>query len=91
MAFIAILVTLGAAFFGYTRARVFVKKKMQYVDAVQRPSAPWKAGLIAAAVAAPIAWILPAVTTASALVFGTAVGLGVAAGRRDLREHRYPA
>ena len=85
MGLISFVIAWGAAFFGYTRARSFVRTKLRYVEAVQRTSAPWKAGLIAALVAAPIAWAVPLVTMPAALLFGTAVGLGVAAGRRDLR------
>jgi hypothetical protein len=85
MALIAVLIALGAAYVGYTKARTFVKTKLRYVDAVQRSTAPLKAGVIATLVAMPVAWLLPVVTTASAVLFGTAVGFGVAAGRRELR------
>jgi hypothetical protein len=85
MELIGFVVAWAAAFVGYTKARVFVRHKLRYVDAVQRPTAPWKAGLVAALVATPIAWALPFVTGAAAILFGTAVGFGVAAGRRDLR------
>jgi len=85
MGLIAVLIAWGAAFVGYTKARAFVKNKLRYVDAVQRSTAPLKAGVIATVVAIPVAWVLPLVTTASAVLFGTAVGFGVAAGRRELR------
>ena len=87
---IGFLMAWAAAFFGYSRARGFVKNRLRYVDSIYRWSAPWKAGLIAALVTVPIALILPFVSGASGLLFGTAVGLGVAAGRRDLRR-RLPA
>lgn len=85
MGLIGFVLACAAAFVGYNKARAFVRNKLRYVDAVHRTTAPWKAGLIAAVVATPIAWVLPVVTTASAVLFGTAVGFGVAAGRRDLR------
>jgi hypothetical protein len=85
MGLIGIVVAWTAAFFGYSRARSFVKDKLRYVEAVYRGSAPWKAGFAAGLIATPIAWALPIVTGASAILFGTAVGLGVAAGRRDLQ------
>jgi hypothetical protein len=90
MELIAIVVAWSAAFFGYTRARSFVRNKLQYVDGLYRSTAPWKAGLVAAALATPVAWLLPVVSTASGLLFGVAVGLGVAAGRRDLTSARMP-
>jgi hypothetical protein len=85
MELIGFLVAWAAAFVGFNKARAFVRNKLRYVDAVHRTTAPWKAGLVAAAVATPVAWALPIVTTASAILFGTAIGFGVAAGRRDLR------
>lgn len=87
---IGFLIAWAAAFVGYSKARAFVKNRLRYVDAVHRRSAPWKAGLIAALVTTPIAVLLPFITGASAMLFGTAVGVGVAAGRRDLRR-RLPA
>jgi hypothetical protein len=90
MALIGFVVAWGAAFIGYSRARGFVKNRLRYVDGIYRWSAPWKAGLIAALVTTPIAWALPFISGAAAVLFGTAVGLGVASGRRDLRR-RLPA
>lgn len=85
MELIGVVIAWGAAFAGYTKSKQFVKNRLRYVEAAYRGSAPWKAGFLAAVVATPIAWILPFVTGASAILFGGAVGLGVAAGRRDLR------
>ena len=85
MGLLAVIVAWSAAFFGYSKARTFVRERLRYVDAVYRVSAPWKAGFVAAIVMTPIAWALPVVSGASAMLFGLAVGLGVAAGRRDLR------
>jgi putative N-acetylmannosamine-6-phosphate epimerase len=90
MELIGIVVAWAAAFFGYTRAKQFVKNRLRYVEAAYRSSAPWKAGIAAGLVATPIAWALPIVTGATAILFGGAVGLGVAAGRRELRR-RLPA
>lgn len=85
MGLIGFIAAWAAAFFGYAKAREFVRNRLRYVDAVQRTSAPWKAGLIAGLVTTPVAWALPIVSGAAAVLFGTAVGFGVAAGRRDLR------
>jgi hypothetical protein len=90
MELIGFVVAWAAAYLGYSRSKAFVKNKLRYVEAVYRGSTPWKAGLIAGGAAMPIAWALPLITGASAVLFGTAVGLGVAAGRRDLRR-RLPA
>ena len=90
MGLIGIVVAWAAAYLGYSKSKAFVKNKLRYVEAVYRGSAPWKAGFIAGAAAIPIAWALPLITGATAVLFGASVGLGVAAGRRDLRR-RLPA
>ena len=87
---IGFLIAWIAAFVGFSKARGFVKNRLRYVDGVHKRSAPWKAGLIAAVVTTPIALILPFISGASAMLFGASIGLGVAAGRRDLRR-RLPA
>jgi hypothetical protein len=72
-------------FFGYTRARRFVSEKLRYVDAVNHPAAPVVAAVGAAAIAMPVMALLPLVGAGTALSFGLSVGLGVAAGRADIR------
>lgn len=86
---LGLVVAWAAAIAGYSKARSFVRHRLRYVDAVHRSFVPLKAGLIAAVVTAPIAWLLPAITTGASVLFGAAVGLGVAAGRKDIRERRY--
>jgi hypothetical protein len=85
MELIGFLVAWAAAFVGYSKARGFVKNRLRYVEGVHRWSAPWKAGALAALVTMPVAWVLPFISGATGILFGTAVGLGVAAGRRDIR------
>ena len=79
----------SAAFIGYKQARGFVRERLRYVEAVQKAMVPLKVGMIAALATMPIAWIIPVISGASAVLFGTAVGLGVAAGRKDIRARRY--
>ena len=85
MGLLAFVFTWIAAYLGYSKARAFVRNRLRYVDGIHRAGAPWKAGAIAALVTLPIAWALPVVTGATAALFGSAVGIGVAAGRKDLR------
>lgn len=80
-----ILVVVGALG-GYARTRKFVRERLRFVDAVHRGSAPFVAGAGAALVVSPVAWLLPAVGTGAALLFGGAVGWGVVKGRRDIRK-----
>jgi hypothetical protein len=67
------------AIVGYSQARAFVTGRLRYVDA------PIIAGVGAALIALPLVAILPFVGAGTALSFGLSVGLGVAAGSRDVR------
>ena len=78
-------ITFGATLVGHIGARRFVRDRLRFVDAVQRRRAPWIAGGAALLVAAPVAWVMPLVGLGSALLFGAAVGTGVAYGARDVR------
>lgn len=66
--------------YGWTKS--FVRRRLRYVDAVRQPLAPVLAGVAAAALAVPIAGLLPVVTAASGLLIGAGVGAGVANGRK---------
>jgi energy-converting hydrogenase Eha subunit G len=79
---IAVAIIAGA----YTITRRFVRERLRFVDAAQRPGAPWIAAGIAALVAVPAAWLLPLVSAGTGLVAAAAVGFGVAAGARDVRK-----
>lgn len=80
------LVGVGAAsVWGYVKSRGFVRDRLRYVDAAKRPSAPIIAGTVAALAAGPVVVLLPFVGIPSAVVFGLAVGAGVAHGARDVR------
>ena len=72
-------------FFGYTRARRFVAERLRYVEVINHPAAPVVAALGAAAIAMPVVALLPILGIGTALSFGLSVGLGVAAGRADIR------
>ena len=78
-----IVFLLGAAALGggFVGARRLVRRRLRFVDAVQRPAAPLLAGLAATAVALPVA-ALPLVTVGTAVAFGIGVAGGVASGRR---------
>lgn len=76
----------GSSLIGYWQARQFTQNKLRYVDAVHKATAPVIAGVAAAAIAAPVVWLLPLVGTGTALLFGGSVAMGVAAGARDIRK-----
>lgn len=83
------LIMIGAAgasmYAGYKGARNYVRDRLRYVDAIQRLRTPLFAGLVSAIVAAPVVAMLPVLGTGTALLFGAAVGWGVARGARDVR------
>ena len=73
-------VTAAALVGGFMLSRNFVRRRLRYVDAIQKPSAPLIAGVVAAAVVAPVA-ALPLITVGTAVAFGVGVASGVASGR----------
>ncbi len=77
---IGLIVTAAALVGGFVVARDFVRRRLRYVDAIQRPSAPLIAGAAAAVVALPVA-LLPVVTIGTAVALGVGVAGGVASGR----------
>ncbi len=78
---LGLIVTGAALVGGFLIARDFVRRRLRYVDAVRRPSAPIVAGVAAAAVALPVA-LLPVVTIGTAVALGVGVAGGVASGRK---------
>lgn len=79
------LVLVAVAFGGFVTARRFVRDRLRYVDAVQRSSSPWLAGIGTTLAALPVVWILPVVGLGTAVMLGASVGLGVARGLSDIR------
>jgi hypothetical protein len=75
--------TGAAGVVGYVKTRQFVRKKLRFVDAVEKPATPLIAGTVAALVASPLMAILPIVTATSGVLFGLGVGAGVLHGGKD--------
>ena len=88
---ISFAIAFVAAGIGYREARSFVRRKLRFVDAVQSPMAPILAGAGAALLGSVVVALLPIVGIGTALSFGISVGLGVAAGARDVRNGYYIA
>jgi hypothetical protein len=86
---IELLATVGAIVVSaaaFIQSRLYVRRRLQFVDAVHSPAAPFVAGGAALALALPIVWVVPFVGVGSALMFGAAVGLGVSRGAKDVRK-----
>lgn len=88
---VALALSFAAAWFGFMEARGFVRRKLRFVDAVQSPMAPIIAGAGAALLGSVVVALLPIVGIGTALSFGISVGMGVAAGARDVRNGYYIA
>jgi len=73
-------VSAAALIGGFIVSRGFVRRRLRFVDAMQRPSVPLIAGAAATVVALPVT-LLPIVTLGTAVAFGIGVAGGVASGR----------
>ena len=78
---IGLLLGVAALGGGFVSARNFVKRRLRFVDAAQKPSAPVVAGVVATAAALPIA-ALPIISIPMAIAFGLGVGTGWASGQK---------
>jgi hypothetical protein len=87
---IAFALSSAAVIIGFTRAKDFVRTRLRYVDAAHSPIAPVVAGVGAALVAALIVWMIPILGAGTAIAFGLSVGLGVAAGNKEIRRSLPP-
>ncbi len=84
----AIATVLAIVLHGSTRR--FVRNRLRYVDAVQKAVAPWLAGGAAFLVGSAVVGVLPVLGLGTALTAALAVGSGVAAGARDIRQGTAP-
>lgn len=87
---LAFAISAAVAYFGYTQSRRFVSSRLRYVDFINNPIIPILAGGAAAVVAMPVVGLLPLLSTGTALTFGLSVGMGVAAGRGEIRRSLPP-
>ncbi|AHG92012.1 hypothetical protein J421_4475 [Gemmatirosa kalamazoonensis] len=86
---LSILIALAIAFVGFRLSRRFVRDRLRFVDAAQRTSAPWLAGIGALVLGAVVVALIPGLSVGTAVAFALAIGTGVAAGARDVREGRH--
>lgn len=70
--------------------RRFVRNRLRYVDAVQKAIAPFAAGGAAFLAGLVIVPFVPFVGIGMAITAALAVGSGVAAGARDIRQGSSP-
>ena len=89
LSLLILAVTLFALIAAFAVSRRFVRERLRYVTAVQRPVAPLVAGAGALAVGALLALVLPFFGALTAVSLAAAVGMGVSAGARDIRRGAY--
>ncbi len=83
------LIVLGiAGVGGHLKSRSWVRKKLRYTSAVERPGVGLAAGVVTTLVAAPLVAVLPVVGAGTAIALGLGVGSGVELGARDARDGR---
>ena len=87
---ISFAIAAVAAIVLHGTSRRFVRNRLRYVDAVQKGIAPWIAGGVAFVAGAALAPLLPFVGIGTAITAAFAVGSGVAAGARDIRNGSLP-
>jgi len=85
---IELIVAAAAAVGGFVKMRDFVKRRLRYVEAVQKPTTPVLTGAAAAVIAAPVVALVPLIGPPVALALGLGVGAGTHMGARDIREGR---
>jgi hypothetical protein len=86
----SLVISLIIAVVLHGSTRRFVRNRLRYVDAVQKAIAPWAAGGATFLVGMLLVPILPLVGLGTALTAALAVGSGVAAGARDIRQGTTP-
>jgi hypothetical protein len=69
----------------YMKVRDFVRDRLRFVDAAQRPSAPWLAGIGTTLAVSPVVALLPILGAGTAVVFGIVVGTAVRKGQKETR------
>jgi hypothetical protein len=87
---ISFIISLIIAIVLHSSTRRFVRNRLRYVDAVQKTIAPWAAGGAVFLVSLLLVPILPLVGIGTAITAALAVGSGVAAGARDIRQGTTP-
>ncbi len=69
----------------YVKIRDFVRDRLRFVDAAQRKSTPWIAGVAAAFAAAVLVPFLPVLGGGTAIVFGIVTGRAVRSGQKQVK------
>ena len=80
---VELILAAGLAGFGYFKSRRFVRERLRFVDAVQRPAAPVVAGVATTVAAGLVVSVLPVLGAMTAVLSGVGIGMGVRHGAKD--------
>jgi hypothetical protein len=87
---IEMIIALGLGGFGYFKTRRFVRERLRFIDAVQKPVAPVVAGVGTAVATGVVVAVLPFIGGLTIPVLaGLGIGVGLSHGAKDSK--RLPA
>ncbi len=82
-----LILALGLGGFGYFKTRKFVRERLRFVDAVQRPVAPVVVGVATGLAAGIAVFVLPLVGGLTIpILAGLGIGVGVRHGAKDSKK-----
>ncbi len=81
---IELLLALGVSGYGYFKSRRFVRERLRFIDAVQRPATPIAAGLVTGLATGVLVAVVPFIGGLTIPVLaGIGIGVGVSHGAKD--------
>ena len=81
---IELLLAVGISGYGYFKSRRFVRERLRFIDAVQRPATPIAAGLASGLATGVLVAIVPFIGgLAIPVLTGIGIGVGVSHGAKD--------
>ena len=87
---IELILAAGMAGYGYFKSRRFVRERLRFVEAVQRPAAPIAVGVATALATGVLVAVVPFIGGLTIPVLtGIGIGVGVSHGAKDSK--RLPA
>jgi hypothetical protein len=87
---IAFLIAAVVSVFGYSASKKFVRDRLRFVEGAHKVTTPIIAGIGAYLIAMIVVGLLPIVGLGTAIAFGLSVGLGAAAGSREVKSGNLP-
>ena len=81
---IELLLALGVSGYGYFKTRRFVRERLRFVDAVQRPATPIAAGVATGLATGVVVFLVPFIGGLTIPVLtGIGIGVGISHGAKD--------